>query len=243
MFPALILSLYLPSAHLLDAARAMLAGMGGPGWLKITNEHNYSLLWCASLAAAIGLGIALRYKGGIKDAKLKESLAVAALKNTKDECEAMYQQLAEQQKKLLRDIALKEQQLAARSIFMEDRNLQLQSVLAGLLKLSEVKQKTGLAKSLSALRRYLTSPKEAESYATHFEQVDRGFLRRVLQKHPGLQSNDIRLLCYIYMNLSQKEIASALNISQEAVRKRKERLVQRMGLDVTIPLVTYLTTI
>jgi DNA-binding NarL/FixJ family response regulator len=45
------------------------------------------------------------------------------------------------------------------------------------------------------------------------------------------------------MNLSTKEIASMLNITLEACRKRKERIAAKLELHDSMPLYDYLSTI
>lgn len=84
---------------------------------------------------------------------------------------------------------------------------------------------------------------EEESFLVHFEEVNQGFIARLKQLHPDLNSNDVRFLSYVYMNLSVKEISTIFNITPEACRKRKERIVKKMGHDETLDLYTYITGI
>ena len=48
-------------------------------------------------------------------------------------------------------------------------------------------------------------------------------------------------LAFENLNLSNKEIASLLNISVESCRKRKERVTAKLNLDRNVPLYEYLT--
>ncbi|WP_312822581.1 tetratricopeptide repeat protein [Epilithonimonas sp.] len=84
---------------------------------------------------------------------------------------------------------------------------------------------------------------EEESFLVHFEEVNQGFLSRLKQLHPDLNSNDIRFLSYVYMNLSVKEISTIFNITPEACRKRKERITKKIGDDENLDLYTYITSI
>ncbi|RZJ50367.1 MAG: sigma-70 family RNA polymerase sigma factor, partial [Flavobacterium sp.] len=61
--------------------------------------------------------------------------------------------------------------------------------------------------------------------------------------HPDLTPNDIRFIAYVYMDLTSKEIASMLNITLEACRKRKERIIQKLGISDDISLNAYLASI
>jgi hypothetical protein len=84
---------------------------------------------------------------------------------------------------------------------------------------------------------------EEESFLVHFEEVNQGFLSRLKQLHPDLNSNDIRFLSYVYMNLSVKEISVIFNITPEACRKRKERITKKIGDDENLDLYAYITSI
>lgn len=84
---------------------------------------------------------------------------------------------------------------------------------------------------------------EEESFLVHFEEVNQGFLAKLKQLHPDLNSNDIRFLSYVYMNLSIKEISIIFNITPEACRKRKERIEKKMELAENLDLYNYITSI
>lgn len=79
----------------------------------------------------------------------------------------------------------------------------------------------------------LKNSEDLENTMTYFENVNSGFLRRLREKHPELNSNDIRFLCYVYMQLNTKEIASLLNIAETSCKKRKQRIACKNG---TLPM-------
>jgi len=85
--------------------------------------------------------------------------------------------------------------------------------------------------------------RDEEGFFIHFEEVNQGFISKLKLLHPDLNSNDIRFLSYVYMNLSMKEISSLLNITTEACRKRKERIIKKMEQDDNIDLYNYITGI
>lgn len=89
----------------------------------------------------------------------------------------------------------------------------------------------------------LKNSEDLENTMTYFENVNSGFLRRLREKHPELNSNDIRFLCYVYMQLNTKEIASLLNIAETSCKKRKQRLAAKMGLANAGELYGYISVI
>jgi DNA-binding CsgD family transcriptional regulator len=69
-----------------------------------------------------------------------------------------------------------------------------------------------------------------DQFKLHFESVHKGFFERLLQKHPTLTQNELKLCAYLRMNLSTKEIAQMLNISPESVTTKRYRLRKKIGL-------------
>ena len=70
-----------------------------------------------------------------------------------------------------------------------------------------------------------------ENFSKYFEQVHKGFNEKAQQKFPAVTSNDLRLMALLKMNLSSKEIANILNISNDGIKKARQRLRKKMELD------------
>lgn len=96
---------------------------------------------------------------------------------------------------------------------------------------------------IKQLKIFQRQSREEEGFFIHFEEVNQGFISKLKTLHPDLNSNDIRFLSYVYMNLSMKEISSLLNITTEACRKRKERIIKKMEQEENLDIYTYLTSI
>lgn len=67
-----------------------------------------------------------------------------------------------------------------------------------------------------------------------------GFFKRLIDKHPNLTPNDLRLCSYLRMNFATKDIARLLNISGRAVEISRYRLRRKMNLDHNVNLTEYL---
>ena len=72
------------------------------------------------------------------------------------------------------------------------------------------------------------------------EGSHRSYLNSLRDDHPSLTSYELRLCAYIRSNLTNKEIATILNIQPESVKKAKQRLRKKMSL--TIPELTIHTS-
>ncbi len=80
-------------------------------------------------------------------------------------------------------------------------------------------------------------------FETYFDEVHDDFFERLKQKHPNLSPRDMRLSAYIRMNLTSKEIAVLLNISDRGVEISRYRLRKKLNIPREMNLSTYLSNI
>lgn len=69
-----------------------------------------------------------------------------------------------------------------------------------------------------------------ENFSKYFEEVHKDFNNKAQQQFPQITSNDLRLMALIKMNLSSKEIANILNISNDGIKKARYRLRKKLSL-------------
>jgi len=141
------------------------------------------------------------------------------------------------------EIEAKNRQLASKALSISARNELIEDIIESLSRESEIRGNESLKRRIFELKHHLKKESEWDEFFTHFEETNYGFLSSLKEKHPELTSNDVRFLSYIYMNLSTKEISSLLNITVEACRKRKERIIKKMHLPEEINLYDYLSAI
>ena len=83
--------------------------------------------------------------------------------------------------------------------------------------------------------RELDNLKQSEGYwksiKTHFESVHPDFFAKLERNFPNLTPNDHKLLAFLKMKLSNKEIAIILNVSRRAVEQAKRRVKKKLGMD------------
>jgi len=72
---------------------------------------------------------------------------------------------------------------------------------------------------------------EWEIFRIHFEKVHTGFFASLQEKTKELSDNDLRLSAYIKIGLDTKETARILNLSVNAIQKRKYRLRKKLQLE------------
>ncbi|HLO91129.1 MAG TPA: tetratricopeptide repeat protein [Lentimicrobium sp.] len=146
-----------------------------------------------------------------------------------------------EEERLKNEIEIRNRKLAVKALNLSHRNEVIEDIIESLGKLPEISGNTKLMAHLQELKGQLKSDAELKDFFTHFEEVNSGILTILKQKHPVLNSNDIRFLSYIYINLSTKEISSLLNITPEACRKRKERILRKLELPDDTELFDYIS--
>jgi tetratricopeptide (TPR) repeat protein len=133
--------------------------------------------------------------------------------------------------KLTNDIAEKNRKLSAKALYMSGRNQLIQEVINSLDQIPDIQQ-ANVNTHIKTLRHHLKADEDWDNFITYFEQVNPNFLKSLQAKHPQLNTADIRFICYLYMNLDLKEIASMFSITIEASRKRKQRIAKKMDVDI-----------
>nr|WP_299341924.1 tetratricopeptide repeat protein [Allomuricauda sp.] len=130
------------------------------------------------------------------------------------------------------ELAFKKKELTTHALHLAKKN----EVLEGLrqkaeeLKENEVSKK-GYQQLIRTINFDLQDDNNWENFSRYFEEVHKDFNRNVKTKYPQVTSNELRLMALLKMNLSSKEIANILNISQEGIKKARYRL--RKKLDIT----------
>lgn len=128
-------------------------------------------------------------------------------------------------------LAFKKKELTTYTLHLAKKN----EVLEGLkqkaeeLKENEVSQK-GYQQLIRTINFDLQDDNNWENFARYFEEVHKDFNRNIKTKYPEVTSNELRLMALLKMNLSSKEIANILNISQEGIKKARYRLRKKLDI-------------
>ena len=79
-----------------------------------------------------------------------------------------------------------------------------------------------------------------DQFNLYFDQVNQHYISGLLERHPNLTQNDLRICALTRINLSTKEMAAILNVSVRGVEKSRYRLKKRLDLTPEDDLVEYL---
>lgn len=141
------------------------------------------------------------------------------------------------------EIESKNRKLSAKALYMTDRNRLIETIILDLEQSDKIKPSREISDHIRRLKGLLKSDEEWDNFVQYFDEVNHGLLNLLKERHDNLNANDIRFISYLYMNLSMKEIATIMNITPEASRKRKERISKKIKLTETEDLYTYISQI
>jgi len=216
---------------------------------RLKDERNILYIIIISAFIIILLVLLILYNNSIKYKQQKTITQLEFEKNQSDNL-ILAQQLKEQEtlsllekERLKNEIEQQNRQLTSQALTISSRNDVVEEIIEAIINQPEISNNSSLVKSIKDLKIQLKGNNQWESFFRHFEGVNQNFITTLKERHKNLSSSEIRFICYVYMNLSHKEIASILNISPESCRKRKERISKKLDLTDKINLFDYISTI
>jgi DNA-binding NarL/FixJ family response regulator len=137
-----------------------------------------------------------------------------------------------QKEELQAKLEANQRELASNTLYLFQKNellTNLQKQIENLSQKSIPQHKEELKEIKATIKNSLHLETDWEKFKLHFEQVHPNFFKELLDKHPNLTNNEIRLCAYFHLNLSAKEIAALLNINPESVHRAKTRLNKKLN--------------
>ncbi len=149
-----------------------------------------------------------------------------------------------QNERLTGEVKFKSKELADAAIHLEERNNALVKVkeeLERLYKKSEFDH--DIKKALTLLKNVEKNNSNWEQFATHFDEVNDDYLKKLKEKFPKLSNTDIKVCTYLKLNLSTKEIAQLMNISVRGVEISRYRLRKKLEIPTGTNMADFLNKI
>ena len=139
-----------------------------------------------------------------------------------------------EKEKVDNELDFKKQELTAFALQLAHKNEVLEGIKG---EIKELKQKQSFQKGLQRITNTIDiNINDASSWQTfqrRFEAVHKNFESNVKRQYPSVSANDLRLMALIKMNLSNKEIANILNISNEGIKKARYRLRKKLNMETS----------
>ncbi len=135
------------------------------------------------------------------------------------------------------------QQLNLQALTLAQKNALLKSLESDLSDMRTGNNGTN-AKTISKLSRTIrndrTEQKDWEVFIASSKVIHSDLFKALRQQHPGLTSNDHRLLAMVRLSMTTKEMSSALSVSDSGVKKARYRVRKKLNLDPSESLSGYL---
>jgi len=181
--------------------------------------------------------------------KLEQIIAIRT-----EEIKKQDQQIIEQneryrilkEKQLQDQIENKNKQLMIFTLHMIQKNeslKELQLEMNKAIRQADRNNKSELRQFISMIDYSFRKDEEWEKFKLYFESVYPGFFENLMEKHPSLTPQELRLSSLIRLNLSMPEIATILGISVESVKTSRFRLRKKMELDSQETLVDHIMNV
>ena len=176
------------------------------------------------LVISIGIILLLLISGYAVAQKRKKQNKIAALELEKSQILAQG---------LSQEIELKNKQLTTHALNMMQKNTLISALvnrISEIINLIEGEGKTKLKGLKRELSHLLTSEKDWDTFKIYFEQVNSDFLSNLKSVNSNLTNHDMRLATLIRLKMTNKEIASIMNITHQSVKNAQYRLKNKLKL-------------
>lgn len=131
-----------------------------------------------------------------------------------------------------KELSLKQQELTAYALQLAHKNEVLEDIKSNVTAAQKVADNNhSLQKVINKIDINQNDDDSWTGFRTRFLAVHSDFETNVKSRFPKVSANEMRLMALLKMNLSSKEIANILNISNEGIKKARYRLRKKLELE------------
>ncbi len=218
-----------------ESEQASLTFTISPPWYRHPGSYiGYFALGCVAIYL-----IRLQVRAKIRKNKYYETIEQRKLYLEKESKIRMEQYRLEKKiQKLNRDrlktkILSKDKELVSNSLQVVKKNKTLSNIVQKLKEMDIESMNEETKSQLTTLKRSITKEISGNSWKDlekHIKNVHFEFLKRLKEKYPTISPRELDLSTYLLMNMSTKEIAEVMNISNGGVELARYRLRKKLGL-------------
>jgi AraC family chitin signaling transcriptional activator len=106
--------------------------------------------------------------------------------------------------------------------------------------ISKTKSEKPVEEITALIDKQLEDDSDWTKFESAFNELDFEFIANLNKRHQGLTRQEVRLLVYIRLNLSNKEISELLNIGLKSVEMKRYRVRKKLGLEKSQNLSEYI---
>lgn len=136
-----------------------------------------------------------------------------------------------EKQKMDAELHFKSRELTTKALHLAKKNETLENLLLITQRINETDNQSGYQDLIKTISSDLRDDKGWDTFAKFFEEVHPDFFSKAALLYPDLSPGEYRLMALIKMNLSSKEMANILHISLPGIKKARQRLRKKMGLE------------
>lgn len=146
--------------------------------------------------------------------------------------------------KLAHEVMAKTKELASTSMQLLENSGALIKVRDELAKLDKGEDEASNLKRINTLLKDIEkNSANWNQFASHFDELNDGFLNKLKARHPALSRNDLKVCAYLKLHFTSKQIAQLQNITVRGVEIHRYRLRKKLQIETELSLSDYLNTI
>ncbi|MEZ5196876.1 MAG: tetratricopeptide repeat protein [Bacteroidales bacterium] len=217
--------------------------------LKSENEiKSRNQVWLSIIAfVLVALLLVLIYFFRLRNKSLKQEKSLAEIEKTRNEQQKQHLQdkvFAEKQINQLQkdkfntDLKHTNHQLANSTLSLINKNEVLGEIRSKLNLLAE--KGIEVSEINSYINQNLDMDTDWKKFKFEFDEAHPQFFERLHNSYPDLTETYLKICAYIRIDLTSREIADLLNVSQSAINKNRQRLRKMLALEAEADLNEFL---
>lgn len=163
-------------------------------------------------------------------------------KKIKEQVQELAEEKARREEFLVNRLDLKDRDISELAMMLAHKQNLAEMVLDKLKTLRRRSDLTGnaLSELVLDLQLQMQNNEKTRTLQQNIDSINSEFFSRLEEKFPNLTRGDKELCGMIKINLSTKEIADLKNIDPQSVRKNRQRLRKKLGIDPAQDLYVFL---
>jgi ligand-binding sensor domain-containing protein/DNA-binding CsgD family transcriptional regulator len=134
--------------------------------------------------------------------------------------------------KLSREVEAKQSRLSVSLLQSAHKNQFLNDLKNKIKKIElSAENQSEVRKVIREINNEINQEDYWDQFQFNFDEMHKDFVGKLKKMHAGISANDLRLCCFLRLELNNREIASILNITVNGVEQTKYRLKKKMQLE------------
>lgn len=150
---------------------------------------------------------------------------------------------SERRRNLEQELEFKKKELTAKALQLAGKNQFLNSLESEIQQLKSSVDKK-VSKSSEKISRMInrdqTDDEDWNQFGQEFSSIHQDFLDRLVQEYGKFSKGELRLIALMKMNLSSKDMANILRITEDGIKKARYRLRKKMQLSSELDIQDFL---